>query len=141
MSISEIIKICYFLGKRFSEMKKDDQDAIESIAKEVQSELNKKDGFDIDVSYKEKVWREFYQRGVIRNTISIIIYIMLFLFILSIGVVYLPVAIAKRYLIHIFKYSKSTKENVQENLQEAPQERHLEPLQETDEETHRDKTE
>ena len=120
MSISTIIKIFYFVGKRFSEMKKDDEDAMVSIAKELESELKKEDGFAIDVSYKEKVWRDFYQRGVIRNTISI----MLFVFILSIVVLYLPFGIAKLYLIRVFKYftKKNEQETSQDNLQEIPEE-------------------
>lgn len=100
MSITKITKILYFLGKRFSEMKEDDEHAIDSIAMEAKHELEKKDGFEIDLVYKEKVWREFYERGIVRNTI----YIITFIFIL---IIYVPIVVCcklKDNVIRIFKY-------------------------------------
>ena len=100
--MAKFTKILYFLGKRFSEMKEFTEDSIDLVIKELQNENSKKDAFEIDIVYKEKVWREFYERGVVRNTIDIVIVI----FILSIVIIMcgrMCIRINKN-AIRIFKY-------------------------------------
>lgn len=82
--ISKISNILYFLGKRFSEMKKEKSEfhnEMNLISNDFLNEFNKKDdGFKIDGNYKKQVWGDFYKTTLIEKIISI----ALFLFILNV---------------------------------------------------------
>jgi hypothetical protein len=81
--ISKISNILYFLGKRFSEMKKEKSEfdnEMNLISNDFLNEFNKKDdGFKIDENYKKQVWGDFYKTTLLEKIISI----ALFLFILN----------------------------------------------------------
>jgi hypothetical protein len=82
--ISKIPNILYFLGKRFSQMKKEKSEfdnEINLISNDFLNEINKKDdGFKIDENYKKQVWGDFYKTTLIEKIISL----ALFLFILNV---------------------------------------------------------
>ena len=82
--ISKISNILYFLGKRFSEMKKEKSEfhnEMNLISNDFLNEFNKKDdGFKIDGNYKKQLWGDFYKTTLIEKIISI----ALFLFILNV---------------------------------------------------------
>ena len=85
--ITKIPNIFYFVSKMISE----DQSSSEELAKKIvdsfKLEMEKKDAFPIDVSYRQQFWREFYERGVMMNLLIFVILTMIFGYAITGGIV------------------------------------------------------